>query len=259
MPATEAPEPATRQRGDVPEMLLTTDPLGSGGWSSQRIGPSLRATLFRAPGRRHDHRATGEDGGDMRHAIIAATMSIAVPAGPASAEPRNYELDPEHTTVAFLVDHIGYAATLGRFGEVEGGFVYDTETQALSSVEIRVGTASVDTFHAARDGHVRSGDFLNVAEHPAMTFTADTGDPADSTSGSVTGTLTLLGRSRLLTLDVTLNKAAEYPFGHRRFALGISARGALKRSDFGMTYGVADGLVGDEVRIIVETEALRID
>ena len=190
--------------------------------------------------------------------IPAALVAVAL-AAPAVAEPHRYELDPAHTTVAFLVDHVGYASVLGVFGEVEGGFVYDLDTQALSDLEVRVGTASLDTFHAARDAHVRSGDFLDTEAHPMMTFAARTGTPEAEDAGTVTGDLTLLGETRPLTLDVTLNKAGEYPFGHGRFVLGISARGALNRSAFGMTYGVADGLVGDEVRLIIETEAMRVE
>lgn len=192
----------------------------------------------------------------MRHAIYAALLA-AGPTGAAFAEPQSYTLDPEHTTVAFMVGHVGYADVLGVFGEVEGGFTYDMETQALSGLEVRVGTGSVNTFNEARDGHVRSGDFLDVAAHPVMTFTADGGEPAGPDSGTVTGELTLLGQTLPLTLDVTLNKAEPYPFGHQRFTLGISARGTLDRGAFGMEYGLAGGMVGDAVEIIIETEALR--
>ena len=194
----------------------------------------------------------------MHSGPILSLVAVALTA-PALAEPHRYELDPEHTTVAFLIDHVGYAAVLGVFGEVEGGFVYDLDTQALSDLEVRVGTASLDTFHEARDAHVRGGDFLDTEAHPVMTFTAGGGTPSGEDAGTVTGDLTLLGETRPLTLDVTLNKAGEYPFGHGRFVLGITARGALDRSAFGMTYGVADGLVGDEVRLIIETEAMRVE
>ncbi len=193
-----------------------------------------------------------------RLSIAAAALLVVLP-GISSAEPQRYELDAEHTTVAFLIDHVGYAATLGLFGNVEGGFTYDMETQDLSDLEVRVMTASVETLNAARDEHVRSGDFLDVAEHEEMTFTANNGMAEGETSGTVTGDLTLLGETRPLTLDVTLNKAAEYPFGHGRFTLGITARGELNRSDFGMEYGVDNGLVGDTVRIIIETEAMRLE
>ena len=176
----------------------------------------------------------------------------------AAAEPERYELDPAHTTVAFTVQHVGYAATLGLFADVEGGFVYDRETQELSEVRVTVVTSSLETLNDARDEHVRSDDFLDVEAHPEMVFVADEGEPSGETTGTIAGELTLLGETRPLVLDVTLNKAAEYPFGHGRFTLGLSARGTLKRSEWGMSYGVENGLVGDEVRLLIETEAMRV-
>ncbi|MTH96283.1 YceI family protein [Roseibium sp. RKSG952] len=175
----------------------------------------------------------------------------------ASAEPYRYELDPSHTTVAFLVDHLGYAETLGLFTDISGSFTYDLETQVLSDLAVEIDTASIETFDEARDNHVRGADFLDVTAFPLMTFTADSGTPLSDTEGSVTGTLTLLGQSRPLTLDVKLNRTAKYPFGHGRFTLGISARTVIKRSDFGMTYAVGNGFVGDDVQVIIETEAMR--
>lgn len=194
----------------------------------------------------------------MTHPIVAA-FALALCAPQVLAEPARYELDPDHTTLSFLVTHVGYAGTLGLFDTVEGSFSYDMDTQSLSDLHVQVMTDSVITLNEARDNHLRSGDFLDVADHPVMTFSASTGDARDATSGRVTGDLTLLGTTLPLTLDVTLNKAAPYPFGHQRFVLGISARGTLKRSDFGMTYGVENQLVGDEVQIIIETEAMRME
>jgi polyisoprenoid-binding protein YceI len=60
-------------------------------------------------------------------------------------------------------------------------------------------------------------------------------------------------------LDVTWIDAGNYPFGDRHYAIGISARGSILRSEWGMTYGVADGLVGDEIEIIIEAELIRED
>ncbi|MES0882846.1 YceI family protein [Roseibium sp. SCP14] len=186
----------------------------------------------------------------------AATILVAFPA---LADPHRYELDPEHTTIAFMVDHLGYADTLGLFLTFEGGFTYDLETQNLSDVIITVQTASVESFNKARDGHVRSKDFLNVEAFPVMTFTATSGTPAGETTGTVEGELNLLGQTHPLKLSVTLNKASKYPFGHGRFTLGISARGTVKRSAYGMTYAVENGFVGDEVQLILETEAMRME
>jgi polyisoprenoid-binding protein YceI len=67
----------------------------------------------------------------------------------------------------------------------------------------------------------------------------------------------LLATTGPLTLEATLNKSAPYPIGTRAEVMGVSLRGTLERSDFGMTYGVADGLVGDAVELIIELEAQR--
>jgi polyisoprenoid-binding protein YceI len=194
----------------------------------------------------------------MRRALSIAVGLALLPLA-AYAEPRTYKLDPEHTTLALLVDHLGYARTLGRFTAVEGSFVYDEATRTLSKLRVAVATASFASDNAARDEHVRNKDFLNVTAFPQMVFAADGGTPTGPNRGTVTGDLTLLGQTRPLTLDVTLNKAEAYPFGHGRHTLGISARGQVSRSEFGMTYGVAAGMVGDTVDIIIEIEAIRQD
>jgi len=191
--------------------------------------------------------------------LLASTFAIGLIATPAWAESHRYELDPEHTTIAFMVDHLGYADTLGLFLEFEGGFTYDMDTQELSDVTVMVKTASANSFNEARDNHVRNKDFLDVEKFPVMTFTAAGGTPAGDTTGTVEGELTLLDQTHPLLLDVTLNKAASYPFGHGRFTLGISARGTVMRSQYGMTYAVSNGFVGDEVKVIIETEAMRIE
>lgn len=195
----------------------------------------------------------------MRPFFLTSLATALTAAQFASAAPAQYELDPAHTTVMFTVDHVGYAATLGIFGKVEGSFTYDTETQALSDVVVTIQSDSVNTFHEARDGHVKNKDFLHVSEHPQITFTASSGTPENDTSGTVTGDLTILGQTQPVTLNVALNKSGDYPFGHKRFVLGLSLEGEIKRSDFGMNYAVDNGLVGDAVGIRVETEAMQME
>ncbi|WP_254685011.1 YceI family protein [Tateyamaria omphalii] len=170
-----------------------------------------------------------------------------------------YELDTEHTNVYFTIEHIGYARTLGIFTELEGAFSYDVETQELGEVAVTIDASSVNTFNDRRDGHVRNQDFLHVSDHPDITFVANGGTAESDVNGTVTGDLTILGVTQPVTLDVTLNKVAEYPFGHKREVLGLSMSTTIQRSDFGMTYGVDNGLVGDEVRINIETEAMKMD
>ena len=192
-----------------------------------------------------------------RRKLLAAALALA--AASAAAQPARYELDPAHLTIAFLVEHIGYAKTLGAFREANGGFTFDAATRALTAVRVVVATASVDTAHEARDRHLTSGDFLDSGKHPQMIFTATSAQATGERTFSIAGELELLGVRRPLTLEATLNKAAPYPFGPPGEVLGVSARGRVKRSDFGMSYGVANGLVGDDVELIVEIEARRAD
>lgn len=188
-------------------------------------------------------------------AVAAATALAATPA--VQAEPREYELDPEHLSIGFLTHHLGLADVLGMFLEAGGSFTYDAEAQTISDVKITVQTDSVFTNHEGRDEHLRSPQFLNVEEYPTMTFTADEAEVTGDDSGKIHGQLTLLGETRPLTLDVTYHGGVEYPFGDEHYAIGISARGSFDRTDFGMTYASENGWVGNEIELIIEFEAIR--
>jgi polyisoprenoid-binding protein YceI len=189
-----------------------------------------------------------------RALVLAALLGGALAA---RAAPARYELDPEHVTIAFLVEHIGYAKALGKFLTASGGYTFDPETGEVRDLRVVVATASVDTDHAARDRHLRSADFLASDAHPEMVFTATSARRTGERTFEIAGELTLLGVRRPLVLEAVWNKSAPYPIPPRTEVMGVSARGRLERSAFGMSYGVADGLVGDEVEILIEIEARR--
>jgi polyisoprenoid-binding protein YceI len=104
---------------------------------------------------------------------------------------------------------------------------------------------------------LRSDDFLDANAFPQMRFTAVTARRTGERTYEVAGELELRGQSRPLTLIATWNKSEAYPFGGSPYVMGVSARGTLKRSAFGMSYAVDNGWVGDDVEIIVEFEARR--
>jgi len=195
----------------------------------------------------------------LRRAACAALAAgfIAIQTTGASAASKHFEIDPDHFSVGFKVMHIGYENMLGMFLKAEGELDYDEATKTLSNVRIVIETGSVFTNHKRRDNHLRSPDFLNADEFPEMVFTASSAEMTGDNTATVAGELELLGQSHPLTLELTLNKAADYPFGHGNFTLGISASGSFKRSTFGMTYGVDNGLVGDDIELILEFEAVE--
>lgn len=177
--------------------------------------------------------------------------------GTAVAEPRSYTIDPDHFSIGFKVEHIGYASILGLFLKGAGEFVYDEENRQLVSGRVVVAADSAFSNHKARDNHIRESDFLDAKHYPEIIFEATGYTPTSPASGKLAGKLTLLGQTRPVSLDITLNKAASYPFGHGRHTLGLSASTTIRRSQWGMNYGVERALVGDEVLLNFEFEATK--
>ena len=192
---------------------------------------------------------------------MIARLSLAVlvlcAARSGRAEPRLYEIDPQHLTLGFLVEHVGFARVLGRFPEAEGTFTFDEATGEISNVRVVVKTASVDTTVEPRDRHLKSADFLNVEKFPEMVFESKGTTKLEGRKGELRGVLTLVGITRPLALSVAWNKSANSPLPGEPYVAGMSARGSFRRSEFGMSYGVADGLVGDDVELLIELEAHR--
>lgn len=181
---------------------------------------------------------------------------------PAHAKPEKYVIDPEHFSIAMSVRHIGYFDLMGLFTEGAGSFVFDETKPEVSDIRVTIKTASFESGHKKRDEHVRSADFLNAKEFPEMVFVGKSTEKTGDRTGRIHGALTLRGVTRPLTLDVAWIKSADYPiggglFGGKPYVTGINARGTLKRSDFGMTYAVDNGLVGDEITLILGFEARR--
>lgn len=190
--------------------------------------------------------------------VLAAGTLLS--SGTAHAEPADWNIDPEHFSIAFDVTHAGYQQQLGLFLDGAGSFRYDPDNQTLTGGRVEIQAASIFTDHEDRDDHLTSRDFLNARRHPVIVFEADgfvPGDQTDALQGTVTGNLTLLGQTHPVELEVRINKHADYPFGHGQETLGISAQTTISRSQWGMDYGVADNLVGDDVSLRFELEAIR--
>ncbi len=192
-------------------------------------------------------------------AALALGMSL-LAGSPAHAQAARYDIDPHHMTVAFMVDHLGYAKVLGTFRTVRGSYRFDEASGVLSDVRIEVETASVSTHHRVRDEHLKGADFLDSKAFPLMVFTAAGAQRKSERQFEIAGQLELLGKSLPLTLHAIWNKSADSPLGglgRKPYVMGVSATGSFKRSAYGMNYAVANGWVGDEVNLIIEFEAIR--
>lgn len=175
-----------------------------------------------------------------------------------------WTIDPAHTLVEVSAKHMMITNVKGRFPGVSGTIVADEEHPDRSRVEVAIDAASIDTGNEQRDEHLRSADFLDVAEHPQITFRSTSVDRAYSEPGDefqVTGELTIRGRTHPVTLDVTYEGAGADPWGGERAS--FSARTRIDRRDWGLTWNQAleagGILVGNELRISLEVQATRDD
>jgi polyisoprenoid-binding protein YceI len=191
-----------------------------------------------------------------RALALAFALALFGPVAAAQAAPAKYVIDPEHLSISFTAMHMGWARVAGMFLEAGGSFVFDDEALALSEVRIEVVTKSVFSNHKRRDRHLRSPDFLNSREFPKMVFAGTSTERTGERAGILHGELTLIGEVRPLLLEIVWNKAGAYELGGPD-RVGISARGRFLRSDFGMVYGVSNNLVGDEIEIVIEFEAIK--
>lgn len=177
----------------------------------------------------------------------------------AIADDEKYVIDESHFSLGFLVEHAGYAKTLGMFKDIKGSFSYNEEENLVKDINIIVKTSSVFTNHEKRDAHLRSPDFLNVDVYPEMLFKSNESD-ISTRPLKIIGSLTLLGITKPLVLEASINKIAKYPFRigiSKPIVMGVSARASFNRSDFGMNYAVDKNLVGNTIDLIIEFEARK--
>ena len=184
--------------------------------------------------------------------MFAIAFLFMLPVGFAQAAPQKYVLDKPHTQVVFTVDHLGFAKSIGKFTDYQGSIQFDQAEPAKSSVEVTIQTASIDLNDQKWNDHMKSADFFNVEKFPAMTFKSTGIEVTGDKTANITGDLTILGVTKPVVLATVFNKAGKHPFMDRQEA-GFSATTNIKRSDFGMGYGLP--MVGDDVAITLEVEA----
>ncbi len=186
--------------------------------------------------------------------FIALLMAILFITQPAQAQIEIYEIEKPHTQILFSVSHLGFSNSYGKFLDHQGTIEFNRSEPEKSKVEITTQTASIEMNDQKWNDHMKNKDFFNVEEFPTMTFKSTKIEKTGENTAKITGDLTILETTKPVTLDVVFNKAGKHPFGEK-YAAGFSAKGSLKRSDYGMTYSLP--MVGDDVNLILEVEAIR--
>lgn len=164
----------------------------------------------------------------------------------------SYKSDPNHTLVGWRVDHLGFSDYFGIFGDVTGTLVLDPKNPAAAKVDITIPVSKVTTANAGLTAHLlRAGkdggkpDFFGPT--PLDAHFISTGVAVNGTEAKITGNLTLNGVTKPVTLDARFTGAGKAPFPGARETVGFAAKTTLKRSEFGVNYGIP--LVSDEVQL----------
>jgi polyisoprenoid-binding protein YceI len=187
--------------------------------------------------------------------IFAFVLASLLLAGPASAAPQKYTFDSLHTQIVFKVSHLGFSKSQGRFTKFDGGFTFDQEKPTASSLDVTIDANSINMLSTEWDDHLKGDNFFNVKKFPTITFKSKKITTTGENTGNIAGDLTILGVTKPVDLDVEFNKLGQHPMTKAHVA-GFSATAYIKRSDFGMNYGVEMGL-GDDVAIEIQVEGIR--
>jgi polyisoprenoid-binding protein YceI len=171
---------------------------------------------------------------------------------------RQWTFDMQHSSISFKVRHLLVAKVRGRFTRWRGALHFDERHPSDSSVDVEIDAGSIDTAEPARDAHLRSADFFDVANFPHMTFRSRRVEAAGE-GFRVAGELTLRGVTRPVVLEVEYGGSMRDPYGNDR--AGFSARATIDRKAFGINFNqVLDhgGLaLGELVTIEIEVAAVR--
>ena len=190
----------------------------------------------------------------MKHlALASAILTLAAPL--ALAQTTTWKSDPAHSEVDFSVTHMAVSNIHGRFGHVDATVNYNEADASKSSVTATIDVTGLDTGEDARNTHLKSADFFDVATNPSATFTS-TAVSKSATGLTVAGNLTLHGVTKPVTLTVEGPRGPAPGMDHKPHA-GFSATTTIKRTDFGIGSKFPAAMVGDDVKLDIELEVVK--
>jgi polyisoprenoid-binding protein YceI len=170
---------------------------------------------------------------------------------PTDVRAGSYTLDPAHSKITWSVNHLGFSTYVGQFAGGTGGLTIDPKRPETTRLEVKVNTGDVGTLNKALDDHLKSADFLDVAKFPDATFRATRVTLTGERTADVAGELTLRGVTRPVTLKAVFNQSGVNPLD-KTYSLGFDGETTIRRSEFGIAYGLP--AVGDEVTLRLEAE-----
>jgi len=175
--------------------------------------------------------------------------------------------EPGHTAAEFRARHMMLTWVRGHFKNVHGRMEFDPDKPEQSSLEVEIEAGNLWTGEVDRDAHLKSADFLDVANHPKISFTSRKVERTGASHYRVTGELTLRGVARAVALEV--DYLGEWQTSYWEDGVdkgpvtraGFVATATINRHQFGVSWNSPlpkhGSVVGDDVIIEIDAEALR--
>lgn len=188
--------------------------------------------------------------------LLSAIAAITISSASAAFAADRYEFDKSHTNIMFFISHLGFSNTVGFFSKYDGYYTFDEKRPEKSKINVTLYPEGIRTQSPELDTHLQNADFFNTAKFPEITFKSKSVKVTnkEKRTAKVMGDLTILGVTKPAVLDVKFNKGGVHPYT-KDYVTGFTAGGFIKRSDYGMNYGIPN--VGDSVRIHVEVEGVK--
>jgi polyisoprenoid-binding protein YceI len=161
--------------------------------------------------------------------------------------------DDPHSQLGFTVTHLGISDVSGTFNDFDVTVKSSQADFSDASFELTAKTASIDTRVEARNNHLKSADFFNVATYPELKFKSSSLERQGKDKYALYGLLTLNGITKPVTMDLTYRGVTENPMSKATTA-GFQLEGTIKRSDFNVGPGFPASVISDEVRIKADGE-----
>lgn len=191
----------------------------------------------------------------MRRFLLAIGV-LGLGASLAGAQATTWAIDPAHSAVEFGIRHMGLSTVHGHFGSVKGTIVFDEANVSKSSVNVTIDVTTVDTGNSARDNHLKTDAFFDIAHFPSATFVS-TSVSQNGSHLTVNGNLTLRGVSKPVVLDAVPSGAPVQSAMDHKMHVGYSATTTVKRLDFGIGTGFSAASLGEDVPLTIDLEAVK--
>jgi polyisoprenoid-binding protein YceI len=191
----------------------------------------------------------------LRLAALLAAFSL-----PAFAQVNTWQIDPAHSNAQFAVRHLAISTVRGEFTKIAGQAQIDEKDITKSQIEVTIDATTLNTRVPDRDKDVKSPNFLDVAQYPAMTFKSKRIAVAGEGKLKLIGDLTIHGVTKEVTFEVeSLSAPIKDPWGNQR--RGAAATAKISRQDFGVSFNktmqAGELVVGNDVTITLDIELVK--